>query len=1111
MKLSDIKHGKRSLIEIEPLGADTFGSVQLLSDAMVVAADNGAAPILRIGDEAWAVRGVQEKDDAALTALLDRALPRISWVAARLPAVAGTQATSLAIETREFPAAHYWPEQFDIGIDDKIVDALRRKSGELSSVAQVVKRLQDEFIVPTKSGPTLVLLSVGRGVLAERESAFRLHGRDWTVDVKRGIEEKFIAERVVFASNSHEESDQQPILLVRGNFSFVDHTVAGQFRGNARSELDQIVRSSDSYLGVWREYNRLERRNILRRAKEFGWHAYSSCDELPDGTWRFRLTPNSRLEGFIRSLEEEEAVSLEASAAPPEDLLIEEPREDGEDPTSRRGNRSFGGEYLGFNRQGHTLDLRQSFQPQEGMFPPPNGVLHIGLTGDRKRLERRLEAQTAIVSASSPMPQLGLLLEGKVVPVRRRSSVKPLSSAAKDAFKGEPTERQIEAVSIALNTPDIALIQGPPGTGKTRTIAAINTRLSELADDKNGVAARFLLSSYQHDAVENVANVAQAYGLPAIKVGGRRSQEAAAVDGVDRWRNDRIEAVRARLGSSSEPPLSRALRTCRDLAISYLNAPCVPGELSVLLSEVREAAAFHISSELLDQLIEMQLRFRSPTGRSDHQDIELNRAIAAVRGLRTDEQTFGDDGHAQALKALRRLEPFAFLELHESELLKRAAEWETGQVQDFLIDLEALKGRLIERLSAMTQPITIPVINQDVALLLGQIISELQATTRSSSAGVDSALDEYLSDLENDADGVREAVERYTAVLAATCQQAVGYQMGQIKLDGSAFDTVIVDEAARANPLDLLIPMSRAERRVILVGDHRQLPHILDIEIENELESEVSDKTREMLKKSMFQRLFLQLRELEKRDGIKRTATLNRQYRMHPLLGDFVSSTFYEPYGEGFESGLEAEAFHHGLSRYGDAVAAWVDVPVGRGQERAGQSKSRVEEATWIAEEAYALMSERPDLSVGVISFYAAQVDELLRQMERLGMAEMGDNGSYRISPSWQATRSESGTLVERLRVGTVDSFQGKEFDVVFLSMTRSNKVGVDNPKLLRKKFGHLLLENRLCVAMSRQKRLLILVGDSGMLKDEKAADAVPGLARFLELCKGDHGAIISA
>jgi superfamily I DNA and/or RNA helicase len=85
-----------------------------------------------------------------------------------------------------------------------------------------------------------------------------------------------------------------------------------------------------------------------------------------------------------------------------------------------------------------------------------------------------------------------------------------------------------------------------------------------------------------------------------------------------------------------------------------------------------------------------------------------------------------------------------------------------------------------------------------------------------------------------------------------------------------------------------------------------------------------------------------------------------------------------------------------------------------------------------------------------------------------------------------------------------VDAFQGKEFDIVILSVTRSNRTQPTDEKTLRRKFGHLLLENRLCVAMSRQKRLLIAVGDSAM-----AANHISGLHEFLKLSRSRHGTVV--
>ena len=47
-----------------------------------------------------------------------------------------------------------------------------------------------------------------------------------------------------------------------------------------------------------------------------------------------------------------------------------------------------------------------------------------------------------------------------------------------------------------------------------------------------------------------------------------------------------------------------------------------------------------------------------------------------------------------------------------------------------------------------------------------------------------------------------------------------------------------------------------------------------------------------------------------------------------------------------------------------------------------------------------------------------------------------------------------------------------------------------------------LMLENRSCVAMSRQQRLLIVFGDKEMFKNEYAQQAVPALANLVEICK---------
>src|SRR5262249_5842169 len=157
--------------------------------------------------------------------------------------------------------------------------------------------------------------------------------------------------------------------------------------------------------------------------------------------------------------------------------------------------------------------------------------------------------------------------------------------------------------------------------------------------------------------------------------------------------------------------------------------------------------------------------------------------------------------------------------------------------------------------------------------------------------------------------------------------------------------------------------------------------------------------------------------------------------------------------------------------------------------------RSRPVEARRLAAELSRLMDEAPHLTFGVISFYAAQVGAIWRELRRVGVAAEQEDGSYQL-----AARHQIG-VGERRRVGTVDAFQGMEFDVVLLSLTRSNGLAAVDEGGRRRKFGHLLLENRLNVAMSRQKRLLIVVGDQGMIQAEQVEGLRPLVLFDRELC----------
>ena len=248
-----------------------------------------------------------------------------------------------------------------------------------------------------------------------------------------------------------------------------------------------------------------------------------------------------------------------------------------------------------------------------------------------------------------------------------------------------------------------------------------------------------------------------------------------------------------------------------------------------------------------------------------------------------------------------------------------------------------------------------------------------------------------------------------------------------------------------------------------------------------------------------------------------RVVTLRKQYRMHPVLGGFVSQAFYERYGEGFESPRKPEDFGHRVSGYLSGgrplCAAWKDIPYGRSAgEVGGRSKSRPQEARWIAREVRRLLVDEdcPE-SIGVISFYREQVGQILLALVKEGVAwwpEEDQSGVPEVHPKFATLERSDGARVERLRIGTVDAFQGKEFDLVFLSVTRSSRRRAADDRQLRAKYGHLMLANRLCVAMSRQRKLLVAVGDRQLFAADEAREAVPALGQFLDLCGGEDGLV---
>ncbi|HYY89038.1 MAG TPA: AAA domain-containing protein, partial [Chloroflexota bacterium] len=277
----------------------------------------------------------------------------------------------------------------------------------------------------------------------------------------------------------------------------------------------------------------------------------------------------------------------------------------------------------------------------------------------------------------------------------------------------------------------------------------------------------------------------------------------------------------------------------------------------------------------------------------------------------------------------------------------------------------------------------------------------------------------------------------------------------------SVYDYVILDEANRAGVLDSLLALARG-KRMILVGDPMQLQPVMS-EAEQQIVAQANGHGRRgrrgrnglvgvaqpgannVIGKSLF--AWIQ----ERRFAPAASVLLDQQNRMHPAIGELVSRVFY---ANRVRTGPAAPRRGTGLPAFPSPVT-WVDTRSLRGnvESRAGgTSLFNVAEARLVTSITRHLASHAPpNLTIGVITAYAEQRD-LLRRL-------MGPH-------DWPPER--------QLEIDTVDAFEGREKDIIVLSLVRSNR---------RRDIGFLRLEQRLNVAVSRSRRLIILVGDTSTLR----------------------------
>lgn len=927
-------------------------------------------------------------------------------------------------------------------------------------------------------------------------------------------------DNIVFA---RENTKLNALKLARGKIKFIfDSTKMKAVSTMVSGNMLMLLRDPSSYLKTWDEYGRIEGKIFLDKAKKIGAIHFKEYEIIDNGrAVRFFLT-NALSEDLELNDSLDLAIEKPIFITNP-DITWDEYLQylDEQERQKKKATKSYGpyqiknikNTYIDIACDEHTID--------------PNAFLIWSVMGDETQIKRRMKARESVLMGEAANGELGQIIEYNGI-ISRKEYVKeivPLSYYVNQKiFSHPPTPKQQEAISIGLNTPDIALIQGPPGTGKTTVITAIIERLNELYDKSNSIRGQILVSGFQHDAVENIISRLSINSLPSVKFGTksvlRNELNTSTMESLHKWCDDLADKIRAK---NPEIKNSEEIKKLTEIQSAYILSPSKNNAKS-LLKQMIELPRNLIESIHVESILALQLELESEDKLDVPEDI-----ITAIHGLRSEEKAFLDDGVTNAMKLMILLE--GNIGSKEKKLLEKVTRWQLPEPLDFLHDIKQLQRALLNKFKPRPE-LNIDKINEEILAISRDVIFALRDGDSIENQR-DSIVANFLAELENNPFGVREAIEDYNFVYGATTQQAAGRELRMTKhkylpleeafKTNIEFDTVIIDEAARTSPRDLLIPMTMAKKRIILVGDHRQLPHIIEKKVLEELETELKDgnfeynqliNPKDCIEQSMFKYLFERLKHLELQDGIKRTVTLDSQYRTHPVLGQFASDMFYKEYDEDYNSPLSETFFRHSLKGIENKPAVWIDVPAYLGYSIKNENGSTLR--TIEAEEIAIKLNEwikSPDskkLSFGIITFYKAQTDEIFRALAKYKITYQDDEGRWQIADEYLYIQ---GSTEEKLRIGTVDAFQGMEFDIVFLSLVRTAdakrflddknqvKQGIEQ-KDVSGVFGYILSPNRLCVSMTRQKKCLITFGDSAFMASPLAKKFIPAIYEFYQLCK---------
>ncbi|CAG5123275.1 unnamed protein product [Candidula unifasciata] len=232
---------------------------------------------------------------------------------------------------------------------------------------------------------------------------------------------------------------------------------------------------------------------------------------------------------------------------------------------------------------------------------------------------------------------------------------------------------------------------------------------------------------------------------------------------------------------------------------------------------------------------------------------------------------------------------------------------------------------------------------------------------------------------------------------------------------------IVVEEAAEVLEAHIVTTLNRNCQHLILIGDHQQLrpsPTVHKLAVDYDLEI------------SLFERLI--------KNNIPHV-TLTEQHRMRPEISTYLQH-IYPNLQDHFS------VFKYDNVRGVNSNVFFLQHEYKESEVDDTTSKANIHEARFLTGLCkYFIQHEYLGSQITVLAAYSGQVTSIRNEMEK-------EEGIY-----------------DNVRVTSIDNYQGEENDIILISLVRSNELN---------EVGFLKTDNRVCVALSRAKMGLFVIGN---------------------------------